>query len=66
MTFSAETLTILGETIVARSATDAMGVAVSIRTLHLSTDGAEALRQIVRNDLGGAAGIIADALWVNL
>jgi hypothetical protein len=34
--------------------------------MHSTPEGAEMLRLIVRDDLGGAAAIIAAALWDNL
>lgn len=37
-----------------------------IRMLHETTVGAEALRRIVRDNVGGAADAVADALWINL
>ena len=37
-----------------------------VRMLHQSTEGAEMLRLIVRDDLAGAANIIANALMDNL
>ena len=38
----------------------------NIRQMHQNPGGAEILRLIVRDDLGGAASIITNALWVNL
>ena len=35
-----------------------------IQTLHKSADGAELLRLIVRDDIGGAGDLIANSLWV--
>jgi hypothetical protein len=37
-----------------------------VRLLHQSEDGAEMLRLIVRDNVAGAADIIANALWHNL
>jgi hypothetical protein len=37
-----------------------------VRNLHQTTEGAEMLRLIVRDDLAGAADIIANALMGNL
>jgi hypothetical protein len=37
-----------------------------VRSLHQTTEGAEMLRLIVRDDLAGAADIIANALMGNL
>ena len=35
----------------------------NIRTIHRHPHGAEMLRLIVRDDLGGAGKVVADALW---
>jgi hypothetical protein len=40
--------------------------AADIRTMHQTGQGAEILRLIVRDDLGGAAAVISAALWPNL
>lgn len=40
--------------------------AENVRQMHSTPEGAEILRLIVRDDLGGAADTIANALWVNL
>jgi hypothetical protein len=37
----------------------------NIRTMHGTEIGQEVLRLIVRDDIGGAASIIANALWVD-
>jgi hypothetical protein len=37
----------------------------NIRTMHGTEIGQEVLRRIVRDDIGGAASIIANALWVD-
>jgi len=37
-----------------------------IQTLHKTNVGAEALRLIVRDNVGGAAAAVADALWISL
>ena len=37
-----------------------------IQTLHKTTVGAEALRLIVRDNVGGAGSTVADALWINI
>jgi hypothetical protein len=39
--------------------------AEGIRTMHKTELGQEVLRRIVRDDIGGAASIIANALWVD-
>jgi len=39
--------------------------AENIVKMHQTPEGAEILRLIVRDDLGGAASIIANALWNN-
>jgi len=41
-------------------------VTAVIRALQNTSDGAEWLRLIVRDDILGAANIVANALWVNL
>ena len=38
----------------------------NIRTMHGTEIGQEVLRLIVRDNIGGGASIIANALWVNL
>ena len=57
-------LTMIGEAIAAAAADTR--TAGNIRTMHQTAEGAEILRLIVRDDLGGAASIITDALWANL
>ena len=57
-------LTMIGESI-RESAADPR-TAENIRTMHQTSEGAEILRLIVRDDLGGAAAVIANALWSNL
>ena len=57
-------LTMIGDAI-RESAADPR-TADNIRTMHQTSEGAEILRLIVRDDLGGAADVIASALWVNL
>jgi hypothetical protein len=37
----------------------------NIRTMHQTGQGAEILRLIIRDDLGGAADVISAALWPN-
>ena len=54
-------LTTIAEMIV-ESANDPR-TAGNIRTIHRHPHGAEMLRLIVRDDLGGAGKVVADALW---
>ncbi len=37
--------------------------AKNIRTIHRHPHGAEMLRLIVRDDIGGAGKVVSDALW---
>ena len=39
---------------------------INIQEMHKSTQGAETLRLIVRDNIAGAGDIIANALWENL
>jgi len=48
---------LLIQTLTADQATDL------ILAMHDTEDGAEALRRIVRDDIGGAGDLIANALW---
>ena len=57
-------LTLIGDAI--RESAGDSRTAENIRTLQQTAEGAEILRLIVRDDLGGAADTIADALWGNL
>jgi hypothetical protein len=57
-------LTMIGDSI-RESATDPR-TAENIRTMHQTAEGAEILRLIVRDDLGGAADVIANALLAKL
>ena len=57
-------LTMIGDAI-RESAADPR-TADNIRSMHQTAEGAEILRLIVRDDLGGAADTIANALWSNL
>jgi hypothetical protein len=57
-------LTMIGDAI-RESAADPR-TADNIRTMHQTAEGAEILRLIVRDDLGGAADIIANALLAKL
>jgi len=61
---STAVLTLIGATI--REVGNDPRTADDIRQMHQHPGGAEILRLIVRDDLGGAASIITDALWVNL
>ena len=63
MTRDLKVLTVLGQ-MIAEVAADPR-TADNIREMHFNPEGAEMLRLIVRDDLGGAADIIADALWPN-
>jgi hypothetical protein len=53
-------LTVIGE-VICQVFTPAM-----IREMHSAPEGAEQLRLIVRDDLGGAAETITNALWDTL
>jgi len=64
MTINTSALTAIGEAI-AEAATDPR-TAENIRTMHATGEGAEILRLIVRDDLGGAGEVIANALWNGL
>jgi hypothetical protein len=59
-----QSLTAIGEMMV-ESAADPR-TADNIRLMHSTNEGAEILRLIVRDNLGGAADVIANALWDNL
>jgi hypothetical protein len=60
------TLTLIGGVLAAVAEVEPTRTAEDIRTLDQTPEGAEMLRLIVRDDLGGAANVIANALWVNL
>ena len=60
MTRNPELLTVLG-LMITEAAADTR-TAANIREMHSTPEGAEMLRLIVRDDLGGAADIIANAL----
>jgi len=64
MTPSTDTLTLIGAGI--REAGTDPRTADNIRQMHSTPAGAEMLRLIVQDDLGGAAVIIANALWADL
>ena len=57
-------LRLIGATI--REAGSDPRTADNIRQMQQHPEGAEILRLIVRDDLGGAASIISDALWSDL
>jgi hypothetical protein len=50
---------------IAESANDSR-TAHNIREMHKTPQGAETLRLIVRDDVAGAANVIANALWGGL
>jgi hypothetical protein len=64
MTINTSALTAIGEAIT-EAASDPR-TAENIRTMHSTNEGAEILRLIVRDDLGGAGEVIANALWDSL
>lgn len=64
MTLSTPALTLIGAMI--REAGNDPRTNDNIRTMHATAEGAEILRLIVRDDLGGAAAIIVSALWFDL
>jgi hypothetical protein len=59
------TLICIGDMIRIASVDLPVTTAENIRQMHRQTCGAEILRLIVRDDLGGAADVIANALLVN-
>jgi len=59
-------LTAIAECIAAAALELPKTTAENILKMHQTPEGAEMLRLIVRDDLGGAANVIANALWVNL
>jgi hypothetical protein len=59
-------LIIIGEMLTAAAWDDTERTCENILEMHSTPEGAEMLRLIVRDDLGGAAAIIAAALWDNL
>jgi hypothetical protein len=59
-------LILIGATIAAAAEVEPARTAANVNLIHQTTDGAEILRLIVRDDLGGAANVIANALWTNL
>lgn len=64
MKINTSTLTVIGEAIT-EAASDPR-TSENIRTMHTTNEGAEILRLIVRDNLGGAADVIANALWDTL
>lgn len=63
MPLTSHNLTAIGE-MIATAAQDPR-TAENIRRMHESAEGAEILRLIVRDDLGGGADAICNALWDN-
>jgi hypothetical protein len=59
-------LIMIGATIAAAAEVEPARTAANVNLIHRTPEGAEILRLIVRDDLGGAANAIAAALWVNL
>jgi hypothetical protein len=59
-------LIIIGEMLAAAAWEDTERTCENILEMHSTPEGAEMLRLIVQDDLGGAAAIIAAALWDNL
>ena len=59
-------LIMIGATIAAAAEVEPARTAANVNLMHRTEQGAEILRLIVRDDLGGAANAIANALWVNL
>ena len=59
-------LTTIGEMIVTAAVEDPDLTFENIREMHTTVKGAETLRLMVRDDLGGAADVIATALFDNL
>jgi len=59
-------LTAIGEMIVAAAITDPVLTADNVREMHSEEKGSETLRLIVRDNLGGAGDVIANALWDKL
>jgi hypothetical protein len=59
-------LTLIGEKIANAAETDPILLGMILNEVHSFNHGAEILRLIVRDDLGGGANAIANALWVNL
>jgi len=59
-------LIIIGEMITAAGWEDTERTCENILEMHSTPEGAEMLRLMVRDNLGGAADIIAAALWDNL
>jgi hypothetical protein len=56
-------LTTIGEIIVSASKTEPELTATNIRLMHTQEKGSETLRLIVRDNLGGAGDIIANAIF---
>jgi hypothetical protein len=66
MTANNAHLIIIGEMLVAAAFDDMPTTAENILEMHSTPDGAEMLRLIVRDDLGGAADVVAAALMDDL
>lgn len=62
MTRDPKLLALLGEMIVASAFEDMPRTAANVLEMHSHPDGAEMLRLIVRDDLGGAADVITASL----
>ncbi len=56
-------LIVLGEMLVASAFEDCERTAENIREMHTTEEGSDILRRIVRDNLGGAADVIANSLW---
>jgi hypothetical protein len=59
-------LILIGGIIAAAAEVEPASTRQKVLALHQTEVGAEILRLIVRDDLGGGANAIANALWVNL
>ena len=59
-------LIVFGEMLAASAWEDTERTFENIQEIHSTPEGAEMLRLMVRDNLGGAADIIAAALWDNL
>jgi hypothetical protein len=56
-------LIILGEMIVEAAFEDFERTSENIQEMHTTEEGSDILRRIVRDNLGGAADVIAASLW---
>ncbi len=59
-------LIVLGEMLVASAFEDFERTAENIQEMHTTEEGAEMLRRIVRDDLGGAADVVSAVLWPSI